>query len=92
MHYPCVNVKEDIYLAGNVSKDFHIHSFTCCIYEYLEHLQQYSVYDPAKDKFTSKLSYTHKTNTGTANRPGTTNSKPPRGIIMMGQSETLSSN
>jgi hypothetical protein len=48
VHYPCVNVKEDIYLAGNVSKDLHIHSFSCCIYEYFEHLQQYSVYDPGK--------------------------------------------
>jgi hypothetical protein len=51
----------------------------------------------AKIFFTSKFSYlficnpTHKTETGTANRWGTTNSKPPGPIIMMGQSETLTS-
>jgi hypothetical protein len=33
----------------------------------------------------------HKTKTGTANRWGTTNSKPQGPIIMMGQSEILSS-
>ncbi len=63
----------------------------------LEHFQQCSVYDPAKIFFASKFSYvlfcnpTHKTETGTANRCRTTNSKPPRPINMMGQSETLSS-
>jgi hypothetical protein len=46
----------------------------------------------------SKFSYvlfcnpTHRTETGTAHRWGTTNSKPPGAIIMMGQSETLSTN
>ncbi len=46
--------------------------------------------------FTSKFCYvlfcnpTHKTETRTANRWGTTNSKPPGPIIMMRQSETLS--
>jgi hypothetical protein len=46
--------------------------------------------------FTSKFSYvlfcnpTNKSETGTANRWGTTNNKPPGPIIMMGQSETLS--
>jgi hypothetical protein len=34
---------------------------------------------------------THKTETGTTNRWGTTNSKSPGQIIMMGQAETLSS-
>ncbi len=34
---------------------------------------------------------THKTESGTANIWGSTNSKPPGPIIMMGQSETLSS-
>ncbi len=34
----------------------------------------------------------HKTETGTPNGWGTTNSKPPGPIIMMSQSETLSSN
>ncbi len=33
----------------------------------------------------------HKTKTGTTNRWGTTNSKPPGPIIMMGQSETRNS-
>ncbi len=48
----------------------------------LEHLQRCSVCDLAKIFFTSKFSYvpfcnpTHKTETGTANRWGTTNSKP----------------
>jgi hypothetical protein len=48
--------------------------------------------------FTSKFSYltfcnltTHKTETGIENRWGTTNSEPPGPIIMIGQSETLSS-
>jgi hypothetical protein len=50
-----------------------------------------------KKKFTSEFSYllfcnpTHKTETGTPNSWGTTNSKPPEPIIAMGQSETLSS-
>jgi hypothetical protein len=65
----------------------------------LEHLQQCSVYDPAKFFFTSKFGYVlfcnfiNKIETGTANRVGgrTTNSKPPGLIIMIGQSETLSS-
>jgi hypothetical protein len=35
---------------------------------------------------------TYKTETGTANRCGITNSKPPGPIIMMGQSGTLRSN
>ncbi len=49
---------------------------------------------PWKKKFTSKFSYlfisklTHKTKTGTANRWETANSKPPRPIIMIGQSKT----
>jgi hypothetical protein len=34
---------------------------------------------------------TDKIETGTTNKWGTTNSKPPGPIIMMGQSETLSS-
>ncbi len=51
--------------------------------------------DPAQMFFTSKFSYllfcnpTQKTEPGTANRWGTTNSKPHGPIIMMGQSETL---
>jgi len=63
----------------------------------LEHLQGCSICDLVKIYFTSKLSYvlfcnpTHKTKTRTSNRWGTTNSKPPAPIIMMGQSETLSS-
>jgi hypothetical protein len=54
-----------------------------------------SVYDPDKIFFTSKFSYllfsnlTHKTETGTTNWSGTTNSKPPGSIIMIGQSEML---
>jgi hypothetical protein len=62
----------------------------------LEHLQRCSVCDPAKIYFRSKLSYvlfcnpTHKNETWIANRWGTSNSKPPGPIIMMGQSETLS--
>jgi hypothetical protein len=61
------------------------------------HLQWCSLSQPVKKDFTSKFSYllfcnpTHKTETGTTTRWGTTNSKPPRRIIMMGQSETLSS-
>jgi len=56
-----------------------------------------SVCDPAKIYFTSKFSYvlfcdpTHKTEIRTARRGATANSKPPGPIIMMGQSETLSS-
>jgi hypothetical protein len=52
--------------------------------------------DLAKIFFTSKFSYlffsnpANKTETGTPNRWGTTNSKPPGPIIMMDQSETLS--
>jgi hypothetical protein len=62
----------------------------------LEHLQWCSVCDPANIFFTSKFSYVlfcnpiNKSETGTANRWGTTNNKPPGPIIMMGQSETLS--
>ncbi len=61
----------------------------------LEHLQRCSVCDLGKLFFTSKFSYfifcnpTHETETGTANRWGTTNSKLPGPIIMMAQSETL---
>jgi hypothetical protein len=64
---------------------------------HLEHLQLCSVCDPAKIFFQSKFSYvlfcnpTNKTETGTANRRGTINNKPSGPIIMMGQSETLSS-
>jgi hypothetical protein len=53
-----------------------------------------SICDPAKIFFTSKFSYslffnpTHET--GTAYRWGTTISKPPEPISMMGESETLS--
>jgi hypothetical protein len=49
---------------------------------------------PWKKNLTSKFSYlfisklTHKTKTGTANRWETANSKPPRPIIMIGQSKT----
>jgi hypothetical protein len=61
----------------------------------LEHLQRCSLCDPAKIFFTSKFSYllfcTHKTETGRANRWGTSNSKPSGPIIMMGQSESLGS-
>jgi hypothetical protein len=63
----------------------------------LEHLQRCSVCDPAKIISTSKFSYvlfgnpTNKTETVTANKWGTTNNKPPWPIIMMDQSETLSS-
>jgi hypothetical protein len=58
--------------------------------------QCFSVYHPAKIFFTSKFSYllfcnpTHKTETGTINIRGTSNSKPPGPIIMIGQSETPS--
>ncbi len=51
--------------------------------------------DLAKIFFTSKFSYvlfcnpTNKTETGTANRWGTTTNKPPGPIIMMGQSEEI---
>ncbi len=64
---------------------------------FLGHLQQCSVCDPEKIFFTSKFSYvlfsnpTHKTETQTTKRWGTTNdSKPPGSIIMTDQSETLS--
>jgi hypothetical protein len=64
----------------------------------LEHLQRWcSACDPVKIFFTSKFSYAlvcdpiHKTESETANWCGTTNSKPPGPIIMMGESETLSS-
>jgi hypothetical protein len=65
--------------------------------DYLEHLQRCSVWNTAKIFFSSKFSYllfcndTHKTETGTANRWGTTNRQPPGPIIVIGQSETLSS-
>jgi hypothetical protein len=61
------------------------------------HLQQWSVCAPPKIFFTCKFSYigfckpANKTETGIANRWWTTNSKPPGPIIMMDQSETLSS-
>jgi hypothetical protein len=64
-------------------------------FQFLDHLQWCSVYDPAKIFFTSMFSYllfrnpTHKTEIGTAYRCRTTNSKSPGPIIMMGQSETL---
>jgi hypothetical protein len=63
-------------------------------YAALEHLQRCSVCDPAKIFFTFKFScvlfcnLTNKTETGTSNKWGTTNSKPPGPIIMMNQSET----
>jgi hypothetical protein len=66
-----------------------------CWCRFLEHLHRCSVCDRGKIFFTSKFSYlifcnpTHKTETGTANRWGTTNSKLPVPIIMMAQSETL---
>jgi hypothetical protein len=52
--------------------------------------------DLAKIFFTSKFSYllfcnpSHKSETGIANRWGTSNIKPPEPIIMMGRSESLS--
>jgi len=55
-----------------------------------------SVCDPAKVFFLSEFSYllfcnpTHKTKTGTANRWEATSSKPPGPVIMMGQSESVS--
>ncbi len=55
----------------------------------LEHLEQCSVYDPAKIFFASKFSYVlfcnpiHNIETGTTNRCGTTNSKPPGPISLM---------
>ncbi len=63
----------------------------------LEHLQQCWVCDAAKKILTSKLSYlvfshpTHITQTGTANRWETTNSKPPGPITMIDRSKTGSS-
>jgi hypothetical protein len=61
----------------------------------LEHLQRCSLCDLAKIFFTSKFSYllfsTHKTETGIANRWGTSNRKPPGPIIMTGRLETLGS-
>jgi hypothetical protein len=42
--------------------------------------------------FTVFCNPTHQTEPGTANRLGTTNSKPPAPISMMGEWETLSSN
>ncbi len=56
-----------------------------------------SMCDLAKIFFTAKFSYllfcnpSHKSETGIANRWGTSNSKPPGPIIMMGRSESLSS-
>jgi hypothetical protein len=56
-----------------------------------------SMCDLAKIIFTSKFSYllfcnpSHKSETGIANRWGTSNSEPPGPIIMMGRSETLTS-
>jgi hypothetical protein len=63
----------------------------------LQHLQQCSVRYPVKIFFTSKFSDllfcnpAHITETGTASRLGRTNSEPPGRIIMITQSETLSS-
>jgi hypothetical protein len=52
-------------------------------------LQKYFSH-PSLVKYILFCNPTHKTETGAANRWGTTNSKPPGRIIMMGQSETLS--
>ncbi len=65
------------------------------LYESISSCAQYVTL--GKTTFTSKFSYvlfynpTHKTETGTTKRWGTTNSKPPGQIIMIDQSETLSS-
>ncbi len=75
----------------------HLPIFTVMNALLLEHLQRCSICDPAKIFFTSKCSYvlfcnpTNKTESGSANRWGTANSKPHGPIIMMGRSETLSS-
>ncbi len=59
--------------------------------------QQCSAWNPTQIFFSSKFSYlilcnpTHISEIGIANRCGTTNSEPPGPIIMIGQSETLSS-
>jgi hypothetical protein len=61
----------------------------------IEHLQRCSVCELAKIIFTSKFSClvfcnsTNKIDIGALNGLGTTNTKPPAPIIMMGQSETL---
>jgi len=61
----------------------------------LEHLRWCSVCNRAKIFFTSKFSYllfsnpSHNTETGIADRWGTTNIKPSGPIIMMGESEIL---
>jgi hypothetical protein len=64
----------------------------------LEHLQQVLSMQPCENIFHIQVlvmysfcNPTNKTETGTANTWGTTNSKPHGPIIMMGQSETLSS-
>ncbi len=60
-------------------------------------VEHHSIRNTAKVFFTSNFSDLHlaippaKNETGTVNRWGTTNSKPHGPIIMMGQSETLSS-
>ncbi len=70
-----------------------IHDWTCC----LKHHKWCSLCDLVQIFFTSKFSYvlfcnpTHKTEIGRANKWGTTNSKLPGPIIMMGQLETLNS-
>ncbi len=46
---------------------------------------------PCRSSYLLFCNPTHKTETGTANRWGTTNRKPPGPIIMIRQSETLSS-
>jgi hypothetical protein len=65
---------------------------------YLEHLQRCSVHDPVKIYFTSKFKVMYscatppiKVKVGQQIGGETTNSKPLGRIIMMGQSETLSS-
>ncbi len=71
---------------------------SCCNFGLLEHIQYNGVCTSAKIFFTSKFSYllfcnpNHETETRTASRWGTTNSKPPWPIIMIDQSETVSSN
>jgi hypothetical protein len=58
---------------------------------WLKHFRQCSICDNTKIFFTSKFNYvlfcnpTNKTKIGTTNRWGTTNSKSPRPIFMLGQ-------
>jgi hypothetical protein len=53
------------------------------------YVTQQKVFFPSKFSYLLFCNPTHKTKTGTANRWGSTNSKPPGPIIMMGQSETV---